>query len=180
MVGGTYKDNDGLFRKYGTTKAVPTIGGEFRSPGENRVTEFVIDLTTLTASPVIQSDVIWWPSGTNNQIEQVEVITEVAGTGGTSFSVGLVKQDRTTVLSNTAFINAMLLADVDAVGEKKILTAGSTAAGNLIGAVAGAYVGNFGTNPTEPGLITALASGTFATGRVRVRVMWHGVGTITQ
>lgn len=162
----SYNDNTTLLRKYGVEKAVPTTGGDYKTFGENRVAEFIIDLTALTTSPAIVNDVTTF--GTQMFIEQVEIVTDVAATGGTSFSVGLIGLDRSTVDSNTKFVNAALLATHDAAGEKTILTPGSTYAGAGIGATV-----------TNPGYITALAAGTYTAGKVRIRIKYHGFGTIT-
>lgn len=164
---GTWFNNDGLFIEYGVTKAVPTTAGDYRYDGPVRVIELTIDLTTLTTSPVIQDNVTFY--GTSMFVEKVEVDTEVAGTTGTSFSVGLVALDRSTVISNTAFLAAAPLADHDAVGEYKVYTPGVTGSG--------AYVG---TTSPNVGYITALAAGTYGTGRVKVRIYYRGYGTITQ
>lgn len=164
---GSYFDTDGLYRQYGTTKAVPTTAGDYQMPGEWRAMELTIDLTTLTTSPVIQANTTIFP--TNCFIEEVIVDTDVAATGGTSFSVGLVGLDRSTVDSNTKFVNAALLATHDAIGEKTILTQGSTGAGSGIG-----------NTVTNPGYITALAAGTYTAGKVKVRIHYRGIGTITQ
>jgi hypothetical protein len=163
----SYNDADGLLRKYGTEKVVPVSGGEYKTFGANRVTEILIDLTTLTTSPVIQNDVLVYPSGMF--LEQVEIETQVAATGGTSFSVGLIGLDRSTVDSNTKFVNAALLATHDQVGEKTTLTTNSTGAGSGIGAGA-----------TNPGYITALAAGTYTAGKVLIRLFYHGYTTITK
>lgn len=182
MVAGNWFNNDGLYLEFGVTKPTVEHAGTFSMGGPNRVTELVVNLVPLTTTPAIQANNLFFPIGTNIQIEKVEVVTEIAATGGTSFSLGLMKQDRTTVLSNTAFIAAMITAEVDTIGETKLVIKGTAAAGNYTAATTedGAYIGNFGTNPTEMGYITALAAGTFTTGRVRVRIYWHGVGTITQ
>lgn len=160
-------NNDGLFLQFGTDKAIPEVGGDYKSYGELRETELLIDLTTLTASAVIQSNTTFFPAGM--MIEQVEVVADTAAVGGTSFSVGLVNVDRTTALSTTAFVAGMLLATVDTLGEKTILTKGSTGAGAYMGTVSAAS-----------GYITALAAGTFSAGKVRVRIKYRGIGTITQ
>lgn len=44
MVGGNYLDNDGLFRQYGTAKAVPEIGGDYLVYGDSREIEVLINL----------------------------------------------------------------------------------------------------------------------------------------
>ena len=97
-----YMNQDGLLKKYGTEKAIPTLGGDFVTLGETRNAEFTINLATLTASPQVLSDVTFFMQGVF--VEQVDVVDEVAAVGGTSFSVGLIGLDRTTVSSNTAFV----------------------------------------------------------------------------
>ena len=99
---------------------------------------------------------------------------ETASASGTSFSVGLIQMDRATIPSNysTAFINAIINASTNAVGDALTFTAGSTSAGGLIGTYPAAATG--------PYYITALSSGTYTTGKARVRIYYHGVGTITQ
>lgn len=161
-------DSDGLYRQYGTEKAVPTTAGDFSMPGELRVLELNINLASLTTSPVIQANTTVFGEDVNF-IEQVEFDTEVAGVGGTSFSVGLIGLDRSTIDSNTKFINGALLATHDAVGEKSILTTGSTGAGSGIGTVV-----------ANPGYITALAAGTYSAGRVKVRIKYRGLPPITR
>lgn len=170
MVGGSWLSPDGDFRQYGTSKAIPTTMGDYLSYGETREIEFTVDLTTLTTTPAIQGNTTFFPS--NVFVEAVEVDTEVAATGGTSFSVGTMRLDRSTVVSNTAFVNAQVLASHDVAGEKTILTGGSTSAGGLIGTT---------TSFTDNGVyITALAAGTYSAGRVKVRIKYRGIGTITQ
>lgn len=168
MTSGNWMNSDGLYIQYGTSKATPATAGDYLSYGETREIELTVDLTTLTTSAVIQDNVTFVP--TNCLIEQVEVIADTAATGGTSFSVGLVKLDRSTAVSTTAFVAAMVLASVDAAGEKTILTAGSTYAGTKIGTTVG----------SDPGYLTALAAGTFTAGVVKVRIKYRGIGTITQ
>lgn len=168
-----WKNNDQLYLKYGPKKAVVESSGEFKSYGANRVVEVLIDLTTLTSTAAIQSDNLLFPAGSNVYIEKVEVTTEVAATAGTSFSVGLIQLDRSTIPTNysTAFINAEVLANVDTVGKAVTYTTGTTHAGGLIG--------SFPASATGPYYITALAAGTFSAGKVRVRIYYHGVGVIS-
>lgn len=164
---GSWMNNDGLYLEFGVQKTLPATGGDYKSFGELRVAELTIDLTTLTTTPVIQDDNLF--IGTNMFIEQVEVDTEVAATGGTSFSVGTMGLDRTTVDSNTKFVNAQVIASHDAAGEKTILTQGSTSAG-----------GGIGGTLSAPMYVTALAAGTYTAGRVKVRIKYRGLPPITQ
>jgi hypothetical protein len=170
-------NKDGLFLQFGTDKTATEQAGEFRMPGPNRILEVRIDLTTLTSTAAIQSNTVFFPSppGTNQlYIEKVELTVETASASGTSFSMGLIQHDRTTIPSNysTAFVNALINASTNAAGDSLTLTTGSTSAGGLIGTTA--------ANATGPYYITALSSGTYSAGVIRARIYYHGIGQITQ
>lgn len=164
---GSWFNNDGLYIEYGITKTAAETAGDYRMPGEVRVLELFVDLTTLTSSAVIQSQTAFF--GTSMFIEEVTVDTETGATGGTSFSLGLVQFDRTTAISTTAFLSAVPIADHTTAGQKKIYTTGVTGVG-----------GSVGTTVANPGYITALAAGTYSTGKVRIRIKYRGFGNITQ
>lgn len=174
MTGQNWFNNDGLFIQYGTDKATPENWGDYVNFGGNRVIEGLIDLTTLTSTAAIQSNTTFFPDGVNLYIEAVEAIAETAAASGTSFSVGLIQSDRATIPSNysTAFINAEVNASMTPAGKKVTYTNGTTHAGGLIGSSPAATTG--------PYYITALSSGTFTTGLIRVRIFYHGIGTISQ
>jgi hypothetical protein len=197
MSTGLWVNNDNLVLEYGTQKALPEQGGDFLQYGQTRLLEVYIDLVELTSSPLIQSFNTFFPAGSQTFIEQVEVMTEIAATGGTTFSVGLgyptssstystvteawslgqtqsnsYSTPSVTAISNTAFINAMVIADVAAAGQKTTLNEGST--------YAGGYIGSTSASTTHPNYVTALAAGTFTAGQIRVRIMYRGVGAITQ
>lgn len=167
-------NNDGLWLKYGTSKVVPATAGEYQSPGENRVSEFFIDLTTLpafgTGGIPVGSDVAFIPTGAF--IEQVEVECELAGAGATAtLNVGLVNFDRTTVASATGFVNAMTVATL-VQGSKTILVGGSAFTGGYVGTVAGTPV---------PGYLWVTANtANFTQGKIRLRIKWHINTVITQ
>lgn len=173
MAGGNWMNNDGLYVQYGTSKAVPTTAGDYQMPGEWRDIELTITPSTLTASPAVQANTTMIPSGVF--IESVNVtVDNVAPAGGTSISVGTLRADRTTVVSNTAFVNAQVLANHDAPGESNTYTQpGAGAGGGLIGTV---------TNFTDGfAYISALAAGTYTgAGTIKVRIRYRGIGTITQ
>lgn len=178
MVGGNWLNADNLYLQFGTTKAVAEVGGEFLTYGPNRVVEVLIDLTKLTATAAIQSNTTFFgsPSAGQMYIEKVELVAETAAASGTSFSVGLIQMDRATIPTNysTAFVNALDGAaggNLDTAGSLLVLTDDSTGAGGLIGSSP--------ANATGPYYITALAAGTYTTGSIRVRVYYHGIGTIT-
>lgn len=162
----SWMNKDGLYIKYGTELAEPTTGGDYRMPGEYREQEVTIDLTELTTSAQIVADTTFFPKGMF--IEQVEVVADEAAVGGTSVSVGLVKLDRTSALSTTAFVSALPIANINVDGEKNVLTAGVTSAGAYVGATS-----------AEPGYITALVAGTFSEGKIKVRIKYRGL-TATQ
>lgn len=173
MVGGNWMNNDGLYVQYGTSKAVPTTAGDFLSYGEWRDIEFTLTPSTLTASPVIQANTTFIPSGVF--IESVQ--TKVEGTppaGGTSISIGTMRADRTTVISNTGILNAQVLASHDAAGEENTYTvAGAGGGGGLVGTIT-SFTDNFA-------YITALAAGTYTgAGTMKIRIRYRGIGTITQ
>lgn len=166
---------DGLFLQFGTDKAVSETAGEYLSYGGNRVVEVLIDLTTLTSTAAIQSNTELFPSGSNLFIEKVEAVAEVGAATGTSFSVGLIQTDRATIPANysTAFINAEVTASLADAGDSVTYNEDTANAGGLIG--------SFPASATGPYYITALSAGsTFTTGKIRVRIYYHGVGTITQ
>lgn len=169
-------NTDGLFIQYGTDKTVPETFGDFMSYGENRIVEGLITLSTLTSTAAIQSYTTFFGAPPTGQmyIEKVEAIAEEAALSGTSFSVGLIQQDQSTIPASysTAFINAMTVASMTPAGKYLMLTNGSSFAGGLIGTQP--------ANATGPYYITALAAGTFTTGKIRVRIHYRGIGVITQ
>ena len=180
MVAGNWLNQDGLYLEFGTTKAVNETAGEYRTPGEFRVIEIDLDLTTLTTTDAVISNTQFFPpspTGTtqNLYVEQVEVLTEVGMTasGATSFNVGLISSvDRTTVISSTAFVNAMTNASVTTSGQKLTLVNGSSFAGGYIGVP---------PNNAVLGYISAKSTaGTYTAGKVKVRIKYFIFGSITQ
>ena len=173
----TWFNADGLLLKFGTDKATSNIGGEYLSYGPNRVLEFLIDMTALTTSNTnIISDTLFFPAGSNTYIEEVQLVAETACATGTSFSVGLIQADRTTIPTgyDTAFVAALDAAGsgvLDTAGAKLILTDDSTGQGTLIG--------SYAAGSTQPYYVTAFhATTAYTTGLVRVRILYHGTGTI--
>lgn len=170
-------NKDNLFIQYGTDKTVSENAGEYAFDGPNRVIETYLDLTTLsTSSASIISNNLIFPATANMYIEKVELTVETAATGSTAtLSVGLIQMDRSTVPSNYghAFVNALAQTSLSAAGDLVTLTAGSTGAGGLIG--------SFPATATGPYYLTAEAgTAVFTAGAVRIRIYYHGVGTITQ
>lgn len=172
MVGGSWTNNDGLFIQYGTSKATPTTAGDYRSEGEWRDIEFTVTLSSLTTSPTIVGNTTFL--GTNIFLESVNINMESAATGGTSLSVGTMRLDRSTVISNSNIVNALVTASMTA-GANITMVGGSTSAGSLVGTT-------ITTSQLADGAayITATVAGTFTTGVAKVRLRYRGIGTITQ
>lgn len=169
-------DSDGLFRQYGTDKAVAEPWGDFNSYGANRIVEGLLDLTTLTATAAIQSYTTFFGAPPTGQmfIEKVEAVAETGAVGGTTFSVGLIQQNQSTIPTNysTAFINAEVTATLATAGLQVTYFTGVAKAGGLIGTQP--------ANATGPYYITALSSGTYSSGKIRIRIHYRGIGVITQ
>ena len=175
MVGGSWLNNDGLYIQYGTQKAVPEVAGDYLSYGETRDIEATIVLSTLTTTPTIISNTTFFPLNGQVFIESVNIDTEVAAAGGTSFSVGLMGTDRTTITpspyGNTTLVNVLATATMSA-GSSTTLTGGVTGAGTIVGTQPAAAT-------QGSGYITATVAGTFTAGTVKVRIRYRGIGTIT-
>lgn len=168
MVGGNWTNNDGLFIQFGTSKAVPTTMGDFVSFGEWRDIEFTANLATgnplATAGTYIMGNTTMLPTGVF--IESVNYSVETAGAGGTSISVGTMRADRTTAISNTNLSAA-------------IATASLTAGANVT-VTTGGIVGTTTSFPDGFAYITATTIGTYTAGSVKFRIRYRGIGTITQ
>jgi hypothetical protein len=149
-------NNDGLYLKYGTDKAVATTGGEYRTNGALREIEVKIDLTTLGTGSSIVSDAILFPA--NVRIEEVEIVTNTAATssGAAALNIGFIREDRSTVYDADGLVAALALTALDADGEKTVLRVGSTGAGTLIGettANKGYIVADYDTDNYDTGVI---------------------------
>lgn len=167
---GSNMNKDGLYLKYGTTKAIPTTAGDYLSYGASREIELNIDISTLTTTAAIQADTTFVPAGVFIDSVIVEATTGAATI--TSVSVGATKLDRTTGIADNAFVDALVLASIDGAGETTTLTGppASGGAGTKVG-------GSFGA---DPGYITAKIAGSAGTGILKVRIRYHGVPPITQ
>lgn len=168
MVAGNWFNNDGLFIQFGTSKAVPTTGGDFLSLGEWRDQEFTVTLSTLSATPVIIANTTFLPSGVF--IESIQTDVEVSPTGASTLSIGTMRADRTTTISNT---NLVVTATVGNAGAQVTHTTGVGAPGALVGTTT--------SFPDGFAYLTATGTGTpYTTGVVKVRIRYRGIGTITQ
>ena len=187
MSSGSWTNSDGLYLQYGTTKATAEVGGDYLAYGQLRVAEVLVNVGTMSSAAATSStpisNTLFFPQGQNLFIEKVDVVTEVA-TSATSgaISIGLVQDDRTTVPTNgaTAFVAAATSTAFTTAGTIVTYTAGTASAGALIGTYNSQWNTNTSGTNSVGGYITAYQSGTSsATGQLRVRIYYHGVGTIT-
>lgn len=176
--GQAYSTNSGLYLKFGTTIATPTTFGDYAMFGPNRCIEGTILLTglsTTAATPSIVADNTFFPALPAGQlfIEAVEIVAETAVTGGTSFNIGLIQADRSTIPSGygTGFIAAEVIATFAAAGNRVYYTQGV--------AKGGTFLGSSAASATGPYYLTAFNTGA-VTGTIRVRIFYHAIGVITQ
>lgn len=179
-LGVNFFDGDGLLRKYGTTKAVPNRGGEYKTYGDVRELEFKVivgttstfgtsTVGTVAATDVIQSDQVFFPAGIF--LEEVTVEVAEACNTLTSVSVGMVQtNDRTTLIgaSGAGFVSALAQASIATAGNRVTLVTGATSAGNLMGTVP------IATSAAFRGYVTARFTGTQGTtGCLIVRIKYR-------
>src|SRR5882762_5792664 len=175
----SFMTNSKLYLKFGTNKTATSPWGDFVSFGSNRVIEGTVDLTQVTAgNTLIVSDVTFFPSLPAGQliIEKVELFVEAAAVGGTSFSFGLVNDDRLTVPANfgTAFINGEVIANVNTLGKLNTYTTSTAPSGSFVGSSITPQA------PVAPDLVTGYyltvtGVGTFSAGKLRLRVFYHAL-----
>lgn len=174
MSTGNWKNSDGLYLEFGTTKAAVDPAGEYKTYGDFREINVRLDLSTLTSStsaPVIISNNLRFPSG--ERIARVDLISDTAitGTSGT-LDIGLIKDDRVTELDFNGLISAYTVAAAATVGTSTSVTAGTTYAGALLGTSIAAADGG--------GYLTANWNTTQTVGTLNIRIFLYGRGTITQ
>lgn len=140
----SWNNDDGLYLKYGTEKAVPSTAGEYRLDGPQHMIEVGLDLTQAGASGAVAygTDNVSFPA--NAIIEKVEIVTKTAAdSSGDSgvLNVGLIRRDRSTEIDFNGILDAFPQASMNAIGETTTLTDGSTYAGVLVGTTVGANPG---------------------------------------
>lgn len=164
----SYKDNDGLLRKYGTEKATANKAGEYTTTGHLREIELKVTLSALTETETVQSDQVWVPSGA--RIVEVDILTETAAATGTAIDVGLIRNDRSTEIDYDGLLAAFVTASMDAAGERSVIKRAVTIPTGLAGT--GALIG---TTTSNPGYITASRtdSTAFTAGVVYITVRYY-------
>jgi hypothetical protein len=175
VTNNPWTDGDGLIRKFGLTKVVPNIAGEYRVNGPLREIELRIDLSTMTTtSTTIQSHQEFFPK--NAYIEEVVLevtAASVIASGTPTFAVGLIQTDTTTattpVTSSWTTGKVFIADEVDSgvlntLGKKITYTAGVAKAG-----------GGIGLASAQVGYITAYnsGSGSWTSGNVNVRIRYR-------
>jgi hypothetical protein len=160
----SWYNSDGLLVKFGTEEGTAGKAGEYEWDGPTRLVELVIpDLTALTSSAVIQSDVVTIPTGA--VIRSIKVITNTVATSGGSatLNIGLISTDRSSNISDTALVSALALTSIDGLGETTDIVFGSTAAGTKVGTTIGA----------ANGLLTAkYGTAAFTAGKVTIQIFY--------
>jgi len=121
----SWLDNSGLYQVYGVDQTTTSKAGEYKTFGELREIEFSVTLTAAAfpfgATNYILDDNVFFPAGV--RIQEVETYTETATAGATAtFDLGLMRTDRTTVTSATAFLTGV--ASGVAAGSKVVTTTG--------------------------------------------------------
>lgn len=178
ISGQEYFTNSGLLLKYGSTIATPQTWGDYAHFGANRLIEGTLNMAGLSTSstvPSIINDVVFMPALGAGQlfIEKVELVAEVGLATGTSFNIGLIQMDRSTIPTNygTALVNAEVTATLATAGMAVTYFQNTTHAGGLIGSAPALATG--------PYYFTAYTTGAY-TGTLRIRIYYHAIGVITQ
>lgn len=180
----SYTTKSNLFLQFGTDKAYPEQFGEYVMFGPNRVIEGILDLTgtaypagmsTSSTAPTVISNTAIFPALPSGQliIEKVEIFCEVATASGTSWNLGLIQMDRSTIPSG--YGQALIAAEVAATNA----TAGAYTTYFQSTSKAGSLIGSQAASATGPYFLTAYTSGTFTTGQLRVRIFYHARGPMT-
>ena len=206
MAAQNWVNKDGLVLQFGTDKAIPEVGGEYKSFGSNRMVEVLIDLSKLvTANATVLSLTELFPATSiggvaTMYIEKVELSAEVAMSTSSSptLSIGVVNTPLTTGSSTVSYNGSVLsaLATVPSNGATAFVSsipAASLATGSLVVLATGgsspigadSYIGNYvgvedTSNLTVPMYLTATLGTATATGMIRCRIFYHGIGTIQQ
>lgn len=181
MTTGNWYNSDGLPLQFGTSKANFEPGGDYSFAGPNRIMELDLDASTsmtgaalsTTAQAISLGNLFL--TGNNIQLEKVELIGETAiASGPTSFSLGLASGNPFTAGGLTTISDTAFLATISP------WTAGNLTTYTLSSTGAGAFIGEYlsTTNHTTPGWITAKIAGSAGSGKARVRIFYHGAGTI--
>jgi hypothetical protein len=162
---GIWTNADGLTIKWGRDEGTSGTTGQYEDTFEgNMVIEAKIDLTKYApGTNIILDDAIHFPKF--HRLERVSVYTEIPATGGTSFDLGFIANDRTTEIDYDGLVAQLPIASYNAAGKRTLLEPGVTGAGALLGTV---------TTPAAVGAYpTVKTTGTFTAGVLQVRLIFH-------
>lgn len=170
MSSGNWKNADGLYLEFGTTKPAVDVAGEYRTNGDFREINIRLDPTTLSiTTPTIISQNLKFPTGM--RIARIDVISDTACVGsGATLDLGLIAEDRTTEIDYNGLLAAVALTSFDTVGETNSYTVGVSGAGALMG-----------TSTTSVGYLVANTNtALISAGALNIRIFLYGRGVITQ
>lgn len=169
MSSGNWKNADGLYLEFGTTKPAVDVAGEYKTYGDFREINIRLDLTTLTSTPAIISQNLKFPTGM--RIARIDVISDVAAVGsGATIDLGLQAEDRSTEIDYNGLLAAVALTSFDTVGETVSYSVGVSGAGALMG-----------TSTSSVGYLTAnYNTAAITAGALDIRIFLYGRGVITQ
>lgn len=156
----SWKNNDGLIRKFGTEQATSRVVGEYSADGPYHTAEITVDLTTLTETETILDYNFALPKGA--LIQELQVVATTSAATGTAIDVGLIKLvDKSTEYDYNGLLAAYPTASM-AVGVFNRLSSG---VGTYEGAVLGVAL-------TESALISAsrTTATAFTAGKVKIRI----------
>lgn len=170
-MANTWKNNDGLYIKYGPTEVVPATVGEVLA-GQGDLHQVEVDLvytqidSTTSGNPTIINDTVIIPK--NAFIERVQTVClEAWDSAADNFvlNVGLIRLDRSTEIDYEAFVKALPQASMDPSGEIQEIIIGHTYVGDKVGTY---------SSTTYPGLITAdYSTGAPTAGRSTIRIFYR-------
>lgn len=176
LPAGYWLNNDGLLVKYGTKEGVPGSVGEYHTAvGPEAVVRVDLSFSHFTGKTAGEAVILDYdaklPQGAI--IGKIELITLAAfATNPTNIDVGLVREDMTTTYDEDGLLVDVVLAEMDSVDERTVITSEtSTYPGALWVAASAAPLAN-------TGYIVASYAGTAPTqGRLSINIYYQIAGT---
>ena len=152
--------SDVVRNHYGVVDANETLGGKFNETGPIQSIEIEFSYDDLPGGSATGGMEVTIPAGA--MILDAYWETKTAFAGGTSYDIGLQQTDGSTEIDYDGLWDALVLADINAEGERRRM---SDHAGTNSGALAGVEVAN------EAQLRVA-ATGTFTAGVGRIIITY--------
>ena len=147
---GTWLNDDGLYRKFGTDSAGGGGAGEYRLDGHEHCIQIHVVCDELTETETILDDNTWIPKGA--LITHVVLDGTEAAATGVAVDIGLIKTDRTTEYNYDGLLQAMTTAKI-VVGahlDLALADVGAASSGATVGTVMteNAYISGSRTTST--------------------------------